>query len=44
MLKINGFENVNLLYGGMWDMVSSVANINSMTDALPFLVDHEGLY
>lgn len=43
-LKNAGFTNVNLVYGGMWDMVSSSFNIKSLQGIRPLLTDHEGLY
>lgn len=43
-LKLAGFENVNLLYGGLWDVVSASFNIQSLKEIKSLLVDHEGLY
>jgi rhodanese-related sulfurtransferase len=44
ILQQNGFENVNLLYGNLFDLVSASFNIKNMAGMNAFLVDHEGLY
>jgi len=43
-LKNAGFTNVNLMYGGIWDLVSASFNIKSMRGVRPLLTDHDGLY
>lgn len=44
VLKNSGFDNVNLLYGGLWDILSATFNIKKFKDSKPVLVDHEGIY
>ncbi len=43
-LKEHGFEDVNLIYGGLFDMVSSSFNIKSLMEIKSLLVNHQGLY
>ena len=43
-LKKMGFEEVNLVYGGLWDLVSASFNIKSLKDSKALFVDHKGLY
>jgi rhodanese-related sulfurtransferase len=43
-LKKMGFEHVNLIYGGLWDVVSATYNIKSLKEAKSLLVNHHGLY
>lgn len=43
-LKQAGFENVSLLYGGLWDMVSAYANIDGFKNVKALLENNEGLY
>jgi len=43
-LKKMGFENVNLVFVGLWEIVSATHNIKSLKQAKSILVDHEGLY
>jgi rhodanese-related sulfurtransferase len=43
-LSEKGFQHVNLLSSGLYDLVWSVANVEDCKDGKRFLVDHEGLY
>ena len=44
MLNDAGFENVNIIYDGLWSMVSGAANFSELQGIKPLLTDHEGLY
>ncbi len=43
-LKSRGFTNVNIIYPGMWGMVSASSNYTELKGIREFLADHEGLY
>jgi len=43
-LRKMGFENVNLIYGGLWDIVSATFNIKKFKESRSLLVNHDGLY
>ncbi len=43
-LKKSGFKNVNLIYGGLWDILSATFNIRKFRDSRSLLVNHDGLY
>ncbi|TND10322.1 MAG: rhodanese [Bacteroidetes bacterium] len=43
-LKDAGLRNVNLVYDGMWGLVSASFNVKDMKEIKSLLVDHDGLY
>ena len=43
-LKEAGFENVNIVYGGLWELVSTSANIYGFKSLRSYFENNEGLY
>lgn len=43
-LKLAGFKDVNLIYGGLWDIVSATFNMKKFKNDKDLLVDHDGIY
>lgn len=39
-----GYKNVNLLYGGLWSMVSVYANVKGYTYIKDYMENYEGMY
>ncbi|MBS1493130.1 MAG: rhodanese-like domain-containing protein [Bacteroidetes bacterium] len=44
LLKELGYENVNLLYGGLWSMVSVYANVKGYSFIKDYMENYEGMY
>lgn len=44
MLTDAGFDHVNIIYEGLWSMVSGAANFTDLKGIKPLLTDHEVLY
>jgi rhodanese-related sulfurtransferase len=43
-LKELGFENVNLVYGGLWNVISTSANVKGFDDIKPLMENYDGFY